>query len=170
MSINQNNRKRNRSVDADVRTQSKYFVNQRMMDSLDQKYMKTIFGKYNTAFNASNGMGNIRYVNVHLFIHCADKTVGLLFEGAKNNSNNNNRTVECKKEKLKTVRLDGEGNVSFTDGSAGNSDKIRCSSCDRDSLIQAECSNCNLCLCEYCGVSCANCLEAHICKHCVQLL
>lgn len=166
MSINQNNRKRNRSVDADFRTQSKYFVNQRMMDSLDQKYMKTIFGKYTHLMPVSRKGNALTY---NLFIDCADKTVGLLFEGAKNNSNNN-RSVECKKEKLKTVRLDGEGNVSFMDGSAGNSDKIRCTSCDRDSTIQAECSNCNLCLCEYCGVSCANCLEAHICKHCVQLL
>lgn len=95
--------------------------------------------------------------------------MGLLFDGAKNNSNNNS-TFECKKEKFKTIRLDGEGNVVFMDGSAGQTDRIRCTSCDRDSTIQIECSNCNLNLCEYCGVSCANCLEAHLCKPCVQLL
>lgn len=99
----------------------------------------------------------------------ADKTVGLLYEGARNNSNNN-QLFECKKEKFKTIRLDGEGNAIFMDGSAGNTDKLKCISCDRDSTVQSECSNCNLNLCEYCGISCGNCLEAHICKHCVELL
>ncbi len=46
MSTNQINRKRNRSADADFHPQSKYFINQRIVNSLDQKYMKTIFGKY----------------------------------------------------------------------------------------------------------------------------
>lgn len=46
MSANYNNRKRNRSVEEVFRPQSKYFVDQRMVDSLDQKYMKKIFGKY----------------------------------------------------------------------------------------------------------------------------
>lgn len=45
MPTDQNNRKRNRSADVDFRTQSKYFINQRMVDSLDEKYMKKIFGK-----------------------------------------------------------------------------------------------------------------------------
>lgn len=104
------------------------------------------------------------------FIYCADKTVGLLFAGARNNANNNNQLFECKKDKFKMIRLDGEGNVIFMDGSAGNSEKVKCISCDRHSTVQSECSNCNLILCEWCGVSCANCLEAHICKHCVDLL
>lgn len=95
--------------------------------------------------------------------------MGLLFQGAKNNSNNN-LSSEYKREKFRTIRLDGEGNVIYMDGSEGNSAKIKCISCDRDSTIKSECSNCNLNLCEYCGVSCGNCQEAHICKHCVELL
>lgn len=47
MSLLQNIRKRNRSAENDIQTQSKYFVNQRMVDSLDQKYMKKIFGNCN---------------------------------------------------------------------------------------------------------------------------
>lgn len=100
-----------------------------------------------------------------------DKTVGLLFEGAKNSSNNN-RVYECKKERFKNIRLDGDGNIIFLDGTIKPTfdEKIRCRSCGRNSLIQSECSNCNLNLCEYCGISCANCVETHLCKHCLQLL
>lgn len=46
MTTIQNNRKRYRSVEyEDITTQSKYFVSQQMVDSLDEKYMKKIFGK-----------------------------------------------------------------------------------------------------------------------------
>ncbi|KAJ6645528.1 hypothetical protein Bhyg_00734 [Pseudolycoriella hygida] len=138
MSIKENNRKRTRSVDIDSQLQSKYFVNQRMVDLLDENRMKKIF----------------------------DKTVNLLFEGAKNNAN------VYEGEKLKSVRLDGEGNVTYVDGKGGGAGHVKkaCSSCNKDSIVQTECSNCNLNLCEFCGVSCVNCLEAHVCKHCVHLL
>lgn len=165
MTTTENNRKRNRSVDNDIPARSKYFVNQRMVDSLDQKYMKKIFGNLKKLWSSEEGKQNIKFNSF------ADKTVGLLFEGAKNNSNNN-RVYECKKEKFKNIRLDGDGNIIFLNGAptSKSDDKIRCASCGRDSLIQSECSDCNLHLCEYCGVSCANCMEAHLCKHCLQLL
>jgi len=138
------NRKRVRSVDSDFSKQSKYFVSQRMVNSVDQKYMKTIF----------------------------DKTVDLLFEGAKNNTNTN-QLYESKKDKFKRIRLDGDGNIEFMDG-VGKSNSMldeskMCNRCGKDSFIQSDCSSCNLILCEFCGISCTNCLEAHLCKHCLHL-
>lgn len=57
-----NNRKRKRSVVEDFRSPSKCFVSQRMVDSLDQKYMKTIFGKCHVSDEKENTF------KVHLFI------------------------------------------------------------------------------------------------------
>lgn len=44
MTTTENSRKRHRSFENDFPARSKYFVDQRMVDSLDQKYMKKIFG------------------------------------------------------------------------------------------------------------------------------
>lgn len=165
----QTNRKRNRSDDVDFHCQSKYFVNQRMVNSLDQKYMKTVFGKrihklWRLCKQKRTG------VTICLIIAlCIDKTMGLLFQGAKNVSNNN-QLLESKEDKFRSIRLDGEGNIIFMNGGAESNDKMGCISCNKMSTVQSECSNCNLNLCEHCGISCANCLEAHICKHCVQIL
>ncbi|EDS29575.1 conserved hypothetical protein [Culex quinquefasciatus] len=44
----------------------------------------------------------------------------------------------------------------------------KCCICGPHSAVHAECTNCNLELCEYCGVSCQHCPEK-ICMNCVNI-
>lgn len=43
-----------------------------------------------------------------------------------------------------------------------------CKICQKSSVIHADCSNCNLELCEFCGFSCVICKEP-VCSTCVNL-
>lgn len=71
------------------------------------------------------------------------------------------------------ICLMGDGHVNYIDASskfATENVSRRCGFCARTSSIQAtDCVNCNLEICEYCGISCIQC-NAPLCMTCVQLL
>uniref|UniRef100_A0AAG5DX37 Uncharacterized protein n=1 Tax=Anopheles atroparvus TaxID=41427 RepID=A0AAG5DX37_ANOAO len=138
------NRKRLRSNDSDgcFAMQRKTFVNQHMIDQHDSSKMKQIQAK----------------------------TLSLLFQGAKKQPKSPD--VIGYKESLKTVRLLGGGEIDYGLHTASSwmekkADR-KCRLCDRMSLIHIDCTNCNLELCEYCGINCSYCPEK-ICLNCVNI-
>ncbi|EDS33612.1 conserved hypothetical protein [Culex quinquefasciatus] len=138
------NRKRLRSDDGEgghLVLQRKMFINQQRMDQQDERKMKQI----------------------------QDKTINMLFMGAKNNRQ---RPAVCQRECLRHVRLLGAGEYDFDAHSCPSwmekKPDRKCRICDRQSAVHAECTNCNLELCEYCGVSCQHCPEK-ICMNCVNI-
>ncbi|XP_058118915.1 uncharacterized protein LOC131289251 [Anopheles ziemanni] len=138
------NRKRLRSNDSDVcfAMQRKTFVSQHMMDQQDASKMKQIQAK----------------------------TISLLFQGAKKQSKA--PILIDRKEALRSVRLLGGGEIDFDVGAASSwiekKPDRKCRLCDRMAIIHVECTNCNLELCEYCGINCSNCPEK-ICMNCVNI-
>lgn len=45
----------------------------------------------------------------------------------------------------------------------------KCKCCSKNARLHADCVNCNLDLCEFCGINCANCDEP-LCTNCITLL
>ncbi|XP_052861710.1 uncharacterized protein LOC128268616 [Anopheles cruzii] len=145
MGVNSQNRKRLRSDDSEgcFVTQKKTFVNQRLLDRQDSEKMKQIQAR----------------------------TIGLLFEGAKKHSKVGGGPI-CGKESFRSVRLLGGGEIDYDPASVSawvtkKADR-HCRLCDQWSIVHTDCTNCNLELCEYCGVDCSNCPEK-ICLNCVKL-
>lgn len=71
------------------------------------------------------------------------------------------------------ICLKGDGQINYIDAKAKlPSEEVlrRCGFCAKPSSIQAtDCVNCNLEICEFCGISCLQC-NAPLCMSCVQLL
>nr|XP_029731199.1 uncharacterized protein LOC109399560 [Aedes albopictus]XP_029731200.1 uncharacterized protein LOC109399560 [Aedes albopictus]XP_029731201.1 uncharacterized protein LOC109399560 [Aedes albopictus] len=139
-------RKRARSeddADADCPfvMQRKMFVNQIQMDRRDERKMRQI----------------------------EEKTVNMLFLGAKTSSR---QQGVCQRECLRHVRLLGAGEYDFDLANCpqwmGKKADRKCRICDRQSVVHADCTNCNLELCEFCWISCHYCPEK-ICMNCVNL-
>lgn len=116
----------------------------------------------------------------------------MLFQNANPKSaekgNNNNNDIEMKtgsdeaaaqplttkwQEFGENICLMGDGQINYIDvTSKFVNEKItrRCRFCAKPSSIQAtDCINCNLEICEFCGISCIQC-NAPLCMSCVQLL
>lgn len=103
----------------------------------------------------------------------------------KSNINNNNNEVEMQtsggdakpltkcQEFGENICLMGDGQISYIDANSKFvTEKVsrRCRFCAKPSNIQAtDCINCNLEICEFCGISCIQC-NAPLCMSCVQLL
>lgn len=120
-----------------------------------------------------------------------DKTIRMLFQNAnpklmEKGNNNNNNDVEMKtaarteayplskwQEFGENICLMGDGHINYIDtNSKFVTEKVsrRCRFCAKPSSIQAtDCINCNLEICEFCGISCIQC-NAPLCMSCVQLL
>lgn len=121
-----------------------------------------------------------------------EKTINMLFLGAKTSSQQ--RPGVCQRECLRHVRLLGGGEYDFDITNVSCGSKIipnvrkcltninrqcpawmakkadrECRNCDRVSLVHADCTNCNLEMCEFCGISCHYCPEK-ICMNCVNIL
>lgn len=111
----------------------------------------------------------------------------MLFQNANPKVNNNNNSADIasyqvaeqqsapKWERFREeICLMGNGEVSYI---AGNDAKAptegvtrSCRFCAKTSSIQAtDCINCNLEICEFCGISCFQC-NSPLCMSCVQLL
>ncbi|XP_050072053.1 uncharacterized protein LOC126559933 [Anopheles maculipalpis] len=137
------NRKRMRSCDSEgsFALQRKTFVNQQLIDQQDPNKMKRILAK----------------------------TINLLFQGAKNHDKD---LITNQQESLKAVRLLGGGEIDYdmnaTSSWLGKKADRKCRQCDRWAIVHADCINCNLELCEYCGVNCNFCPEK-ICLNCVTI-
>lgn len=121
-----------------------------------------------------------------------DKTIRMLFQNANPKSvgkgihNNNNDEIEMKasshgeaaqpvtkwQEFGENICLRGDGQINYIDmNSKFVNEKVsrRCRFCAKPSAIQAtDCINCNLEICEFCGISCIQC-NAPLCLSCVQL-
>lgn len=115
-----------------------------------------------------------------------DKTIRMLFQNAnpktlENGNNNNNNEIEMKASGGQpltkwqvfgeNICLMGDGQINYVNPKFVN-EKIsrRCRFCAKPSAIQAtDCINCNLEICEFCGISCIQC-NAPLCMSCVQLL
>ena len=114
----------------------------------------------------------------------------MLFQNANPKSaekaNNNNNEVEMAPVQQPmskwqqfgdNICLKGDGQINYIDatnakfaGDTGSETKRRCRFCAKPSAIQAtDCINCNLEICEFCGISCIQC-NAPLCMSCVQLL
>lgn len=113
----------------------------------------------------------------------------MLFQNANPKSaekaNNNNNEVEMAPVQQPmskwqqfgdNICLKGDGQINYIDATAkfaadsGAKTKRRCRFCAKPSAIQAtDCINCNLEICEFCGISCIQC-NAPLCMSCVQLL
>lgn len=86
----------------------------------------------------------------------------MLFKGAKIQFNSIGETD--------TVLLNGNG--LFTVNGKVNQNKSsnrECNSCMKISLYHADCKNCNLELCEFCGFNCSDCGK-FLCNNCINLL
>uniref|UniRef100_U5EQ68 Apoptosis regulatory protein siva n=1 Tax=Corethrella appendiculata TaxID=1370023 RepID=U5EQ68_9DIPT len=135
-----NNRKRLRSNDSETfLMQRKYFVNEKLINSKSESRMKQIEAK----------------------------TMSLLFQGAKNFTSNKNNG-----KNLKCLRLFGNGEFDF-EGDVLPSwipkkPDRKCKKCDKQSSIHFDCINCNLELCEFCGINCFYCKDL-ICLNCVNI-
>ncbi|XP_055628060.1 uncharacterized protein LOC129769678 [Toxorhynchites rutilus septentrionalis] len=135
-------RKRLRSDDGgDYHVQRKMFVNQQLVDRQDEQKMKQIHAK----------------------------TINMLFMGSRKADA---KPLLCQRECLKHVRLLGGGEYDFDINNCPawvekKADR-KCRICDRQSLVHADCINCNLELCEFCGISCNYCPEK-ICMNCVNI-
>lgn len=110
----------------------------------------------------------------------------MLFQNANPKSvekaNNNNNEVEmtsvqqpmAKWEQFgDNICLMGDGQINYINANskfAVEDKSRRCRFCAKPSTIQAtDCINCNLEICEFCGISCMQC-NAPLCMSCVQLL
>lgn len=115
----------------------------------------------------------------------------MLFRNANQKSSekaNNNNNIEIEMGKSARVEgqpltkwqefgenicLMGDGHINYIDvNSKFVNEKVtrRCRFCAKPSTIQAtDCINCNLEICEFCGISCIQC-NAPLCMSCVQLL
>lgn len=118
-----------------------------------------------------------------------DKTIQMLFRNANTKSNNNNNNELTAEPKMNGTNhsstkwnkfddnmcLMGNGQVNYVTPDPkmviDNSSVVRrCHLCAKPSTIQAiDCVNCNLELCEFCGISCMQC-NAPLCVSCIQLL
>ncbi|XP_055535006.1 uncharacterized protein LOC129724288 isoform X2 [Wyeomyia smithii] len=137
------NRKRMRSDDdCGVALQRKMFIDQHRMDQQDENKMKRI----------------------------QEKTINMLFQGAK--ISHQQAPGTCAGACLRHVRLLGGGETDFDFHQCPSwiekKPDRKCRICDRLSMVHADCVNCNLELCEYCGFSCSYCPEK-ICMNCVNL-
>lgn len=115
----------------------------------------------------------------------------MLFRNANTKSNNNNNNEKAVQPEMNgthqssnkwnkfddNICLMGNGQVNYitpvpsmvTDND-NKSVLRRCHLCAKPSTIQAvDCANCNLELCEFCGISCMQC-NAPLCLSCIQLL
>lgn len=105
-----------------------------------------------------------------------EKTIQLLFRNANKISNGGEESpIGTKKlEQFRNnVCLLGNGEIKYIAGNkksvAENSNR-KCRFCSKASTIQAtDCTNCNLEMCEFCGISCVQCNEP-LCMSCVRLL
>lgn len=101
--------------------------------------------------------------------------------GEKANNNNNNNEIEMTPVQQPmskwqqfgdNICLMGDGQINYIDASskfATENVSRRCRFCAKPSAIQAtDCINCNLEICEFCGISCIQC-NAPLCMSCVQL-
>lgn len=171
--LNTRNRKRYRSASNECNeNQSKYFINQQIIDQNDANKMKLIHGK-----NAQL----IKEKHEILFnFFFPDKTIKLLFKNANakttGNSDDNNlhRGYISKKEQFReNIRLLGNGQIVYLNDNGKNGlmqSNRKCNLCSKISSVQAiDCSNCNLEICESCGISCMQCNEP-LCLSCVRLL
>lgn len=116
-------------------------------------------------------------------IRCfTDKTLKMLFQNANTkpaNNNNENESIPMDQSTTKRqqfgdiISLMGNGQINYIDAnSKPGSENLsrRCKYCAKPSSIQAtDCVNCNLEVCEFCGISCIQC-NAPLCMSCVQLL
>lgn len=116
-------------------------------------------------------------------IRCfTDKTLKMLFQNANTkpaNNNNENESIPMDQSTTKRqqfgdiISLMGNGQINYIDpNSKLGSENLsrRCKYCAKPSSIQAtDCVNCNLEVCEFCGISCIQC-NAPLCMSCVQLL
>ncbi|XP_058466656.1 uncharacterized protein LOC131439538 [Malaya genurostris] len=143
MNVMSCNRKRLRSDDdgGALVLQRKMFINQQRMDQQDERKMKQI----------------------------QDKTLNMLFRGSKIHRL---PPEVCQTECLAHVRLIGGGEIDFDLRNCPSwlerkTDR-KCRICDRLSLVHADCINCNLELCEHCGISCNFCPDK-ICLNCVNI-
>lgn len=112
----------------------------------------------------------------------------MLFQNANPKSsdktNNNNNEIEMIADRADqpmtkwqqfgdNICLKGDGEVNYIDANSKFAmEKVsrRCRFCAKPSAIQpADCINCNLEICEFCGISCMQC-NAPLCMSCVQLL
>lgn len=117
----------------------------------------------------------------------SDKTIRMLFQNANpkstDKSNNNNNDTEMipardvqpmsKWQQFgDNICLMGDGKINYIADSKFATQNVsrRCRFCAKPSSIQAtDCINCNLEICEFCGISCMQC-NAPLCMSCVQLL
>lgn len=178
-------RKRTRSeTENDYTVQSKQFINEQTVNMNSETKMKEIHGKCN---NNNITIKLLQIFNFLFLFQFVDKTIRMLFQnanksGEKVNNNNNNEiamtTVQHPMSKWQqfgeTICLMGDGQVNYIDADAAKcaTENVsrRCRFCAKPSAIQAtDCINCNLEICEFCGISCMQC-NAPLCMSCVQLL
>lgn len=116
-------------------TQTKVFVNPQIAIKSDQKAMNKIH----------------------------DKTMSLLFKGAKMVPNPENSPVR--------VKINGTGKIEVPkkpeDKEADQGKKNKC--CLKPAKLQVNCSNCGLDICEFCGFSCASGCNKFLCRNCIVL-
>lgn len=161
-------RKRTRSADDLLggTPQLKYFVNQKLLNMKDEEKMNKIYGKINIA------LIHTMSIKIHLI---PEKTVQMLFKGAQPQVE---QTVPTEKEltlnHIKEINLTGNGLMNCY-----GKDKLPvwvseatnrlCRYCYKSSKVHVDCQNCNIDMCEFCGLSCFDCREP-ICNSCVFLL
>lgn len=186
MALIVNSRKRTRSdSDHDFTLQSKQFIREQTINSNNQSKMKEIHGNFCVFFFPKLFQVNSQFQLI------TDKTIKMLFQNANPKStdksstnNNNNNDVEMNLEENvqpltkwqqfgDNICLMGDGQVNYIDTKskfATENISRRCRFCAKPSSIQAtDCINCNLEICEFCGISCMQC-NAPLCMSCVQLL
>ncbi|XP_037906025.1 uncharacterized protein LOC119648370 [Hermetia illucens] len=137
-------RKRMRSEEASFVPQSKYYINQQLIAARDEEKLREIH----------------------------DKTMNLLFRGA-NNFHNNNANVNLMRSfyVIQKIRLVGNGTIAFEGDEKPSGfpvDRVESKCCKKAALINWECRNCNLVVCEFCAYSCFYCSEL-LCGACVTL-
>lgn len=108
-----------------------------------------------------------------------DKTIKLLFKNAnakesndKNDRNNETNGYINKMDRFRqSIRLSGNGYVIYLkDKIVGDRIGRKCGLClKQSSLEKIDCINCNLEICESCGISCVQC-NGPLCVSCVRLL
>lgn len=108
-----------------------------------------------------------------------DKTIKLLFKNANNKAEN--ETVARKGEPNKVdqfrdnICLMGNGQINYImdvqkKAPMAVAVQRKCNLCSKQSNIQAvKCTNCNMEMCEFCGISCIQCNEP-LCMSCVNVL
>lgn len=190
MALIVNSRKRTRSdSDNEFTVQSKQFINEQIVNTNNQSKMKEIHGNL-VDIQMIEIKCEIAKKNISIQL-LSDKTIKMLFQNAnpklteKSNNNNNNEVemnaIESENTQPLTkwqrfgdnICLMGDGQVNYIDANSKFAIKPvsrRCGFCAKPSSIQAaDCINCNLEICEFCGISCMQC-NAPLCMSCVQLL